>query len=118
LVPNFDAISVEGASRESLKSGLPPRIMIDASHANSGKNPDNQPNVITDVAKQVAGDDRRIIGAMLESNIVGGRQDLIPGRKLTYGQSVTDGCIDWATTVDVLHVLARSVRSRRDRGIV
>jgi 3-deoxy-7-phosphoheptulonate synthase len=112
-VPNYDAESVEAAAAESLKTGLPPRIMIDASHANSGKNPDNQPAVIAAIAKQIAANDRRIIGTMLESNIVGGRQELIPGRELTYGQSITDGCIDWSTTVDVLEVLAQSARSRR-----
>lgn len=114
-VPNFDAASVESAAAESLKAGLPPRIMIDASHANSGKNPDNQPAVIDAIAHQVAADDRRIIGTMLESNLVGGRQELVAGRELTYGQSITDGCIDWPTTVTVLDVLAQSVRTRRSR---
>jgi len=112
-VPNFDAESVAAAAAESLKAGLPPRIMIDASHANSGKNPDNQPAVIDSIAHQVAADDRRIIGAMLESNLVGGRQELVAGKELTYGQSVTDGCIDWETTVKVLDVLAQSVQTRR-----
>ncbi|PZM15599.1 3-deoxy-7-phosphoheptulonate synthase [Rhizobium tubonense] len=116
-VPNFDAESVAAAAAESLKAGLPPRIMIDASHANSGKNPDNQPAVIAAIAKQIAADDWRIIGTMLESNIVGGRQNLDPGHELTYGQSITDGCIDWSTTVKVLEVLAQSVRSRRDSRI-
>jgi 3-deoxy-7-phosphoheptulonate synthase len=112
-VPNFDAESVASAAAESLKAGLPPRIMIDASHANSGKNPDNQPAVIDAIAHQVAADDRRIIGTMLESNLVGGAQKLVVGKALTYGQSITDGCIDWETTVTVLDVLAQSVRSRR-----
>ncbi|WFS02071.1 3-deoxy-7-phosphoheptulonate synthase [Rhizobium tumorigenes] len=111
--PNFDAESVAAAAAESLKAGLPPRIMIDASHANSGKNPDNQPHVIDAIASQVAADDRRIIGTMLESNLVGGRQELVAGGKLTYGQSITDGCIDWETTVSVLDVLAKSVLARR-----
>jgi 3-deoxy-7-phosphoheptulonate synthase len=114
-VPNFDAESVASAAAESLKAGLKPRIMIDASHANSGKNPDNQPAVIDVIASQVAADDRRIIGTMLESNLVGGRQELAAGKPLTYGQSITDGCIDWAKTVAVLDVLAQSVRTRRGR---
>jgi 3-deoxy-7-phosphoheptulonate synthase len=112
-VPNFDAESVASAAAESLKAGLEPRIMIDASHANSGKNPDNQPAVIAVIASQVAADDRRIIGTMLESNLVGGRQELVAGKPLTYGQSITDGCIDWEKTVTVLDVLAQSVRTRR-----
>src|SRR5690606_7028520 len=91
--PNYDADSVQAAAAGSAKAGLAPRIMIDASHANSGKNPENQPAVIADVARQVAAGDRHIMGAMVESNLVGGRQELTPGRALTYGQSITDGCI-------------------------
>ncbi|HHY51308.1 MAG TPA: 3-deoxy-7-phosphoheptulonate synthase, partial [Alphaproteobacteria bacterium] len=91
--PNFDAENVEAASRAAVASGLRPALMIDASHANSGKQPENQPLVIADVASQVAGGDRRIIGMMIESNLVAGRQDLVPGRPLVYGQSITDGCI-------------------------
>jgi 3-deoxy-7-phosphoheptulonate synthase len=111
--PNYNAASVAQAAEQAEKSGLPAAIMIDASHANSSKKPENQPLVIRDVAGQVAGGDRRIIGVMLESNIVAGRQDLVPGQDLVYGQSITDGCIDWPTTVETLAELAQSVARRR-----
>ncbi len=111
--PNYDAPSVEAACAEAVKAGLDPVVMIDASHANSSKLPENQPRVMDDVANQVAAGDRRIIGAMIESNLVAGRQDLVPGKALVYGQSITDGCIDWETTVTVLHRLADAVAERR-----
>jgi len=114
-VPNFDAESIEAASAESIKAGITPAIMIDASHANSSKNPENQPLVLADVGTQIASGDRRIIGVMIESNLVAGRQDLIPGKELTYGQSITDGCIGWETTVETLEKLADSVGARRGR---
>ena len=111
--PNFDAASVEAASAKSEKASLAPRIMIDASHANSSKKPERQPLVAADVAGQIAGGDARIIGMMIESNLVAGRQDLVAGQKLTYGQSITDGCIDWESSVAVLGALADAVRERR-----
>lgn len=113
---NYDAASVETASADALKSGITPAIMIDASHANSSKNPENQPLVMADVGAQIAAGDRRIIGVMLESNLVGGRQDLISGKPLTYGQSITDGCIGWDTTLAVLEQLAGSVAARREKA--
>ena len=112
-LPNYDAASVETASAEAIKSGLTPRIMIDASHANSSKKPENQPMVVDAIAAQLAGGDRRIIGTMIESNLVAGRQDLVPGKALTYGQSITDGCIDWPASISVLETLAEAVRERR-----
>jgi len=111
--PNYDAGSVEAASAELTKAGLRPALMIDASHANSAKKPENQPLVVGDVAQQVEAGDRRIIGVMIESNLVAGRQDLVLGRPLTYGQSITDGCIGWDTTVEVLERLADAVETRR-----
>ena len=111
--PNFDAKSVDAACADMAKAGLAQRIMIDASHANSHKKPENQPAVCDDVAAQVAAGDTRIFGLMIESNLVAGRQDLVPGQPLVYGQSVTDGCIDWASSVAVLERLAQSVRDRR-----
>jgi 3-deoxy-7-phosphoheptulonate synthase len=111
--PNYDAESVEAASAESVRRGLRPRIMIDASHANSGKDPAKQPMVIASIADQIASGDRRIVGAMIESHLVAGRQDLAPGRSLIYGQSITDGCIDFAISVSVLETLAQAVRARR-----
>ncbi|MDO8692496.1 MAG: 3-deoxy-7-phosphoheptulonate synthase AroG [Sheuella sp.] len=111
--PNFDAKSVEAACSDMAKAGLAQRIMIDASHANSNKKPENQPAVCDDVASQIAGGETRIFGLMIESNLVAGRQDLVPGQPLVYGQSVTDGCIDWETSVGVLERLSQSVKDRR-----
>jgi 3-deoxy-7-phosphoheptulonate synthase len=111
--PNYDAASVEAASVELARIGVAPRLMIDVSHANSSKKPENQPKVAADVAGQVAAGDERIIGVMIESNLVAGRQDVVPGKPLVYGQSITDGCIDWATTETVMHGLAGAVEWRR-----
>ncbi|HEY0332615.1 MAG TPA: 3-deoxy-7-phosphoheptulonate synthase [Stenotrophomonas sp.] len=113
--PNYDAASVQAAGAVLQKAGLAQRLMVDASHANSGKNPDNQPRVIADVAAQLVGGESRIVGVMVESHLVGGRQELIEGQPLTYGQSITDGCIDWETSVRVLEQLADAVRARRAR---
>ncbi|WP_374571468.1 3-deoxy-7-phosphoheptulonate synthase [Phenylobacterium sp.] len=117
-VPNYDADGVETAAAALAKAGLPQRLMIDASHANSRKDPANQPKVIDDVAAQVAGGEDRIFGVMVESHLVAGRQDLKPGQPLVYGQSITDGCIDWETTVTVLDRLAEAVRARRASTVV
>ncbi|MCB5362892.1 3-deoxy-7-phosphoheptulonate synthase AroG [Pusillimonas sp. CC-YST705] len=111
--PNYDAASVEAASQTLEKAGLRPRIMVDASHANSNKDYTRQPEVLADVAGQIAQGDKRIFGVMVESHLVGGRQDLVEGQPLTYGQSITDGCIDWETSVAVLENLAQAVRARR-----
>ena len=112
--PNYAAASVDAAAAELIRLGVAPRIMIDASHANSRKQPENQPLVVADIARQVSGGERRIIGAMIESNLVAGRQDVRPGITLTYGQSITDGCIGWETTEQVLHELADAVTARRN----
>lgn len=111
--PNYDAASVEAAAAELGRAGVAPRLMIDTSHANSSKKPENQPKVAEDIARQVSGGEQRIIGVMIESNLVAGRQDVVPGKTLTYGQSITDGCIDLATTADVLKRLADAVDARR-----
>ncbi len=113
MAPNYDAASVDAACTELARAGIAPRLMIDVSHANSLKKPENQPFVARDVAGQVAAGDDRIIGAMIESNLVAGRQDVVPGKPLVYGQSITDGCIDWATTETVLQGLADAVEQRR-----
>ncbi len=110
---NYDAASVEAAAAEAVKSGIRPTIMVDASHANSSKKPENQPLVLADVGNQLAAGDNRIMGVMVESNLVAGRQDLVAGQPLVYGQSITDGCIDWATTEAALEKLAASVAERR-----
>ncbi|MBD8899197.1 3-deoxy-7-phosphoheptulonate synthase [Rhodanobacter sp. DHG33] len=113
-VPNYDAASVEAACTEIGKAGLPPRVMIDASHANSGKNPENQPRVVAAIAAQLEAGESRIVGAMVESHLVGGRQELLPDHPLVYGQSITDGCIGWDDSVCVLERLAAAVRRRRE----
>ena len=96
------AASVEAACSELAKAGLAQRLMIDASHANSEKKHANQLKVADSIAAQLAAGEARIVGVMIESHLVEGRQDLVPGKPLTYGQSITDGCIGWETTVEVL----------------
>ncbi|RWL12552.1 MAG: 3-deoxy-7-phosphoheptulonate synthase [Mesorhizobium sp.] len=113
IVPNYDAASIAAACAELGRIGIAPRLMIDVSHANSNKKPENQPMVAADVAGQVAAGEKRIIGVMIESNLVAGRQEVMPGKPLAYGQSITDGCIDWTTTETVLHGLADAVEQRR-----
>jgi 3-deoxy-7-phosphoheptulonate synthase len=112
-VPNYDPVSVASAAAELLGSGVPARIMVDASHGNSNKRPERQPLVVTDVARQISEGESCIMGIMIESNLVEGRQDILSGVSLTYGQSVTDGCINWNTTVQTLDVLAEAVATRR-----
>jgi 3-deoxy-7-phosphoheptulonate synthase len=111
--PNYDAASVAAACAELAAAGQPPQVMIDASHSNSRKQHRLQIDVMQDVGRQVAAGDRRIFGIMLESNLVEGRQDLVPGKPLTYGTSITDACIGWDETLGVLDVLAEAVRQRR-----
>ena len=111
--PNFDAISVASACAEIAKADLPDCVMIDASHGNSKKNHENQIPVCNDIATQITSGNSQIVGVMVESNIVAGRQDLSEITKLTYGQSITDGCIGWADSLQVLDTLAKAVRARR-----
>jgi 3-deoxy-7-phosphoheptulonate synthase len=111
--PNYDAENVDKACNDISKSGLAQYLMIDASHANSSKKADNQIPVCANIASQIEGGDSRIIGVMIESHLIGGRQDLKPGQALTYGQSITDGCIDWEQSVKVLESLSNAVRTRR-----
>ncbi len=112
--PNYDMFSVDDAGAMLARAGLPARIMIDASHANSRKIPARQIDVASDIATQVARGSRSIFGIMLESNLVAGRQDVVDGQALTYGQSITDPCIDWAATDSLLEELATAVRARRE----
>jgi 3-deoxy-7-phosphoheptulonate synthase len=111
--PNFAAESVAEALAKLRGAGLPERVVIDASHGNSGKDHDRQPLVVADLASQVAAGNAAIVGVMLESFLVAGRQDLDSGAPLTYGQSITDACMDWDTTVLALERLAGAVRARR-----
>jgi 3-deoxy-7-phosphoheptulonate synthase len=114
-LPNYDAANVAGACAVLAKAGLAERLMIDASHANSAKQPENQPRVVADIAAQLEAGESRIQGVMVESHLVAGRQDLVAGCDLVYGQSITDGCIGWDATVQVLERLAKAVRVRRER---
>jgi 3-deoxy-7-phosphoheptulonate synthase len=112
--PNYGAEPVAQALALLREATLPERVVIDVSHDNSGKDADRQPVIAADVAGQIAAGSRAIVGVMLESFLVAGRQDLDPLGTLTYGQSITDACIDWKTTVDVLDGLAAAVRARRN----
>ena len=111
--PNYDAASVDAAAKTSVAAGVPARIMIDFSHGNSSKNPQKQVEVADDVGRQIAGGEGRVFGIMFESHLKAGRQDLLPGKELAYGVSITDGCIGWDDTRKVLGVLADAVRRRR-----
>jgi 3-deoxy-7-phosphoheptulonate synthase len=111
--PNYDAASVERVCAELGHAGLAPRVMIDCSHANSRKQHERQLDVVRDVAGQLAAGENRIIGAMLESHIHPGRQDLVPGQPLAYGVSITDACLGWDATIGALRELAEGVGRRR-----
>jgi len=111
--PNFDAAHVDAACKEIAAAGLAARLMIDASHANSNKRFKQQIEVARDTASQLAAGDERIIGVMIESHLVEGRQDLVPGQPLTYGMSITDACLGWEDSLLVLETLANGVRARR-----
>jgi 3-deoxy-7-phosphoheptulonate synthase len=112
--PNYDQESVAEAANEMESAGLRPNLMIDFSHANSRKQHDKQIEVARDVASQIRRGNRNITGVMIESHLVAGRQDLIEGRDLVYGQSITDACINWDDSVPVLEQLAAAVRERRE----
>lgn len=111
--PNYDATHVAAACAELRGAGLAERVMIDCSHANSSKQFARQIDVAADVAAQLAGGDRRVVGVMIESHLHEGRQDLVPGQPLAYGVSITDACIGFAHTETVLDNLAEAVRKRR-----
>jgi 3-deoxy-7-phosphoheptulonate synthase len=111
--PNYEAKSVQRALAALDAGGLPPRVMIDTSHGNSGKDFRRQPAVASAIAEQVAAGEPGIIGVMLESFLVDGRQDLTDRGRLTVGQSITDACMGWDMTVPVLRELSSAVRARR-----
>ena len=116
-MPNYDAASVDAACISLASAGLAPRLMIDCSHANSQKQYQLQKEVARDVAAQLSQGDARIIGMMVESHLNEGRQEHIPGCELAYGKSITDACLGWEDTVDLLEVLAHSVRARRQKRL-
>ncbi|GDY11153.1 phospho-2-dehydro-3-deoxyheptonate aldolase [Planctomycetota bacterium] len=120
--PNYSVEDVERACGVLNKAGLPHRLMVDASHGNSGKDAARQPAVCAEIADRIAAGEQRIFGLMLESHLVHGRQELPNGSSpavirsaLTYGQSITDACLAWDHTLPVLDQLARAVASRRAR---
>ena len=110
---NYDAASIAATAEQMEKAGVKPRIMIDFSHANSGKDHRRQSIVCQDVARQLAAGDPRIFGVMIESNLVAGAQPLLDGKAPIYGQSITDACIDWTETRQLLEELAAAARQRR-----
>jgi 3-deoxy-7-phosphoheptulonate synthase len=110
---NYTSEAVSDVCTQLENAGLPPRVMIDCSHANSNKDHKRQPAVCRNVAGQIAAGNRNIIGVMLESNLVAGAQKFVPGKPLVYGQSITDACIGWEETLGLLQELASAVRTGR-----
>jgi len=111
--PNYHEDAVRRAAEALARAGCPPRLMIDCSHANSGKQPERQVDVANDVARRIAEGERNIMGVMIESHLVGGRQDVVAGKPLRFGQSITDACLGWDETAEVLRRLAQAVKERR-----
>jgi 3-deoxy-7-phosphoheptulonate synthase len=116
--PNFDAASVDAACAELARAQLPQRLMVDFSHANSSKQYKRQLDVASNVAAQLGEGSRKIVGVMVESHLVEGRQELGPGKPLQFGQSITDACLGWEDSVAMLERLAEAVRVRRKSGAV
>jgi 3-deoxy-7-phosphoheptulonate synthase len=112
--PNFDRDAVRAAAEALRKNDLPPHVMIDCSHANSGRDPARQPAIAAEVADRIASGDRSIAAVMIESNLLGGAQDY-QAKPLVYGRSITDACLAWEQTGPVLATLAEAVRKRRER---
>lgn len=113
---NYDAESVNNACESLTKAKLEDRIMVDCSHANSMKQHKKQLDVGSDLCKQLANGERRIFGIMIESHLVEGRQNVVDGKAETYGQSVTDACINWEDTESLLEQFAEAVQARRENS--
>ncbi|ADE15692.1 phospho-2-dehydro-3-deoxyheptonate aldolase [Nitrosococcus halophilus Nc 4] len=111
--PNYDAESVHETTTKLARSGLRPQVMIDCSHGNSGKDPKQQFLVARNIAEQIAAGNKDIIGVMLESHLVAGRQDVTPDTPLIYGQSITDACMGWEESEQLLRELAKAIQKRR-----
>ena len=111
--PNYETEHVRAAAEVLAAAGHAPRLMVDFSHANSAKQPQRQRDVCRDVAGQIASGEDAVMGVMIESHLVAGRQDVVAGQPLTYGQSITDACIGWDATVEMLGELAEAVARRR-----
>jgi len=108
--PNYGAAEVERAVAALKKAKVNPGVIIDASHDNSGKDPERQPAVLSDVGEQLRAGQPHILGVMLESHLRAGRQELVDKSTLTYGQSITDGCIDFDRTCNAVESFADAVR--------
>ncbi len=117
--PNYDAASVQAACADLEKSGLPPTLMVDCSHANSSKQHEKQRDVARDIGVQIAGGSRSVFGVMIESHLTGGAQKFTPGKDqpgvLEYGKSITDACLGWDDSLETLAELSASVAARRAR---
>ena len=113
--PNYDAAAVEAACAVLRRAGLREQVMVDCSHANSAKQHRRQIDVAADLARQIEGGERRIVGVMVESHLLEGRQDQRPGQPLVPGVSITDACLGWSDTEPLLRALAQAVRTRRQR---
>jgi len=113
--PNYSAASVEAAAALLARNGLPARVMVDVSHANSGKDADRQAVVAAELAQRIAGGERAVAAVMIESNLVGGSQDY-RAAPLVHGQSVTDACLSWEKTIPLMGMLASAVAARRASG--
>jgi len=118
--PNYDAASVAAACKDLVAAKLPPTLMVDCSHANSSKQHEKQIEVAKDIAAQLSSGSKSVFGVMVESNLQAGAQKFTPGKDqpsaLTYGQSITDACIDWNDSVGVLEMLSQGVLARRKLG--
>ncbi len=118
--PNYDAASVAAACKDLVAAKLPPTLMVDCSHANSSKQHEKQIEVAKDIAAQLSSGSKSVFGVMVESNLQAGAQKFTPGKDqpsvLTYGQSITDACIDWDDSVGVLETLSQGVLARRKLG--
>jgi 3-deoxy-7-phosphoheptulonate synthase len=117
--PNYDAASVGAACKELAAAGLPPTLMVDCSHANSSKQHEKQIDVARDIAAQVASGSKQVFGLMVESHLNPGAQKFTPGKDdakaLEYGKSITDACLSWGDSLDVLEALSAAVLARRAR---
>ncbi len=111
--PNYYRENIDSVCSQLELAGLRPQLMVDLSHANSLKKPDRQVLVGEDISRQIADGETRIMGMMIESHLVAGRQDLVPGQPLVYGQSITDGCVDFPQTEAILSTLVEAIRARR-----
>lgn len=114
--PNYDVNSIAAASNLLQKANLYPRVIVDVSHGNSEKKPENQPKVAETVASYISSGNWNILGLMVESHLEAGRQDVVSVETLKYGQSITDGCIGWDVTLKVIQRLAEAARQRQKQG--